>query len=381
MMSGKYFTTNKELQNCVYKFIKNNPSCILEPSIGRGDLVQFVQNNTDAVFDMFEIDPTISLLETIDSDKVVYGDFLKKTVGKKYTTILGNPPYIRTKKGNLYIDFIEKCFTLLENEGELIFIVPSDFFKLTCAKNVLELLMSHGTFTDIYHPNKENLFENASIDVLVFRYCKDKDLDNIVLYNGKEKYIHVSHGLVTFLSEPPIKEQILFKDLFDIRVGLVSGREKVFKNSLLGNIEVLNSKGKKDLYILLKEFPTTNNAINAYLLKNKSTLMERQIRKFTKYNWFEWGALRNIKCMEEHKGKECVYIHTLTRSKKVAFKGEVGYFGGGILILLPKRKMSLDKIVNYLNSELFRSQFMYSGRFKIGHRTLGLSSVTSANVF
>ena len=64
---------------------------------------------------------------------VVYGDFMKQTITKTYKTIVGNPPYVRTKKGNLYIDFTEKCYNLLDDNGELIFIVPSDFLKLTCA--------------------------------------------------------------------------------------------------------------------------------------------------------------------------------------------------------------------------------------------------------
>ena len=34
-------------------------------------------------------------------------------------------------------------------------------------------MMENGTFTHIIHPNKENLFDNASIDIIVFRYCKD----------------------------------------------------------------------------------------------------------------------------------------------------------------------------------------------------------------
>merc|ERR1711991_1004929 len=107
---------------------------------------------------------------------VIYGDFIEVDIKKKYKTIIGNPPFVRTKTGNLYIDFIKKCYNLLENNGELIFIIPSDFFKLTCASKLLNNMISHGTFTHIYHPHNEKLFENASIDVIVFRYCKNNKL-------------------------------------------------------------------------------------------------------------------------------------------------------------------------------------------------------------
>ena len=82
---------------------------------------------------MYEIDSEIKLLNKIEKNKVMYCDFMKQTITKTYKTIIGNPPYVKTKKGNLYIDFIEKCYNLLDNNGELIFIVPSDFLKLTSA--------------------------------------------------------------------------------------------------------------------------------------------------------------------------------------------------------------------------------------------------------
>ena len=129
---GQYFTTHNELKQKVFEFILNSPSNILEPSIGQGDLITFITDKIpNIIFDMYEIDPKIKLLDNIQKNRVVYGDFIKQTITKTYKTIVGNPPYIRTKKGNLYIDFTEKCYNLLDNNGELIFIVPSDFLKLT----------------------------------------------------------------------------------------------------------------------------------------------------------------------------------------------------------------------------------------------------------
>ena len=174
---GQYFTEDKDLQNAVMSMIFNIPSKILEPSIGRGDLVSCVKNKFKNVpVDMYELDNKIVVLEGIEREKIVYGDFMLQNINTKYETIIGNPPYVKTKKGNLYIDFIDKCYHLLENNGELIFIVPSDFLKLTSAVKIIKEMMLNGTFTHIIHPNKENLFKNASIDVIVFRYCKQASL-------------------------------------------------------------------------------------------------------------------------------------------------------------------------------------------------------------
>lgn len=373
---GQYFTTNVNLKDKVYSFIKCNPGCILEPSVGQGDLVEFVLKQTPHVsFDMYEIDPTVKLLDTISKDQVIYSDFLKETVSttKKYRTIIGNPPYIRTKTGNLYIDFTKRCYELLENSGELIFIVPSDFFKLTCASRLLSEMMEHGTFTDIFHPHNEHLFANATIDVLVFRYLKDPLTEKKVLYNGLPKFIQNSNGLITFSINQ--NTGVLLGDYFSVHVGMVTGKESVYKNNL-GNISVLNKENQIDKYIFLQTFPSNSNAINEYLLQHKPELIERKIKKFNENNWWEWGAPRNLKFILAHRGKDCIYINTLTRDIRVAFKGKVQFFGGGLICLNPKNcTVNLDNVVQYLNSKTFSDNFRTSGRFRIGQRQLTLSYI------
>jgi len=367
---GQYFTKDLSLKNKVFEFIKNNPALILEPSIGRGDLVTHVSDKMKKVkFDMFEIDISITLLEKINKTKVIYGDFLKQNISRKYKTIIGNPPYVRTSKGNLYIDFTEKCFNLLEDNGELIFIVPSDFFKLTASVVLLEKMMHVGTFTHIYHPNDEHLFKEASIDVIVYRYSKNTSLGNITYYNGEKKYINNNNGLITF-HDNVVENNKSFKDYFTAHVGMVTGAEKIFKNNEYGNLELLNSNQQKENYIYIDKFPTENPSLNKYMESHKKHLISRKIKKFNETNWFQWGAIRNLSITKNNLGKDCIYIHTLTRKEIVAFKSKVTYFGGGLIMLLPHQKIDLNLVVNYLNSEKFKKNFIYSGRFKIGQRQI-----------
>jgi adenine-specific DNA-methyltransferase len=336
---GQYFTTYIELKEKIFEFILNNPSNILEPSIGQGDLITYITDkNSNITFDMYEIDTTIKLLDKIQKDKVIYGDFMKQIINKTYKTIIGNPPYIRTKKGNLYIDFTEKCYNLLDNNGELIFIVPSDFFKLTSASKLLNIMMTNGTFTHIFHNHNEKMFENASIDVIVFRYYKNSSIEKQILYNNKLLYITNSNGLITF-EEEKNNNVFMFQDYFDIYVGLVSGKENVYKNEELGNIEILNGENKIEKYIYIENYPCENEKINNYLLQYKKELIERGIRKFNEKNWFEWGAPRNISTIHANLGKNCIYITNMTRKPNVAFLGNVNYFGGGLIMLIPKKNM------------------------------------------
>jgi adenine-specific DNA-methyltransferase len=367
---GQYYTTHIELKEKLFEFILNSPSNILEPSIGRGDLITFITNKLPNItFDMYEIDNNIQLLDNIEKTNVIYGDFMTQHITKTYKTIVGNPPYVRTKKGNLYIDFIEKCYELLDIDGELIFIVPSDFLKLTSASKLLNNMMTHGTFTHIFHPHNEKMFANASIDVIVFRYYKNSLIEKKVLYNDKLFYITNSNGLITF-DEKVNNNSVLFKDYFDIYVGLVSGKEDVYKNEELGNIELLNGHNKVEKYIYIENYPCENTKINEYLLQHKNDLITRGIRKFNEKNWFEWGAPRNINVINSNKGKDCIYIYNLTRKSDVSFLGKVSYFGGGLIMLKPKKMCDLSKLVAYINSNTFKANFMFSGRFKIGHRQI-----------
>ncbi len=371
---GQYFTTHKLLKNKVQEFIQNEPSCILEPSIGRGDLIETVyKKNTHIQFDMYEIDTTLSIINGIPNN-VIYGDFMEQTISKTYQTIIGNPPYVRTKNGNLYIDFTEKCYNLLDTNGELIFIVPSDFLKLTSASRLLNTMMTNGSFTHIFHPHNENLFEGASIDVIVFRYCKNNSIEKKVLYNDELLYIINSDGLITFEKEQN-KETILLKDCFDIYVGLVTGKEEVYKNEELGNIEVLNGENKTEKYIYIENYPCNSEKINTYLLKHKNVLINRKIKTFNENNWFEWGAPRNIMTIKNNIGKDCIYIYNLTRKTDVSFVGKISYFGGSLIMLKPKKKYNLNNIVSYLNSDNFKNNFIFSGRFKIGHRQISNSYI------
>ena len=175
---GQYFTTSTELQEKVYSFILNKPSLILEPSMGSGDLINYVSERDNSIkFDVYEIDNTINILNKyISRDKVIFGDFLEQSIQTKYKTIIGNPPYAN----NLHIHFIYRCYDLLEIGGELVFIVPTNFLTDTPTSSLLDSMIRNGSFTHIYHPNNTDLFEGASVDVVVFRYCKDGNIHSNV---------------------------------------------------------------------------------------------------------------------------------------------------------------------------------------------------------
>ena len=365
---GQYFTTNKMLLDYVLDLIHNNPDKILEPSMGRGDIISHILNHKQGVkFDTYEIDETIKFLDIIDRDEINFGDFLKTQITDKYDTIVGNPPFVKRSGGNLYIDFIEKCYHLLNDNGELIFIIPSEFLKLTCATTIINLMIDNGTFTHIFHPNNEKLFDEASIDVIVFRYCKNINLEKKILFNGIERYLINTNGIITF-TDTPMNDKTTLNTHMDVYVGMVTGKEEVYKNEKYGNLNILNGKDKVDKYIFIDQFPTENLQLNEYMTNNKDILISRKIRKFNDENWFQWGAARNYISVKKNIGKQGIYIYTLTRNTTVAFVDTIQYFGGNLILLIPKKDVDLNVLVKYLNSDEFKKNYMYAGRFKIGHK-------------
>jgi adenine-specific DNA-methyltransferase len=381
---GQYFTTNTTLLQNVFDFVRNDEGPILEPSCGEGHIIQFFkQQGVVRSFVAIEIDPDLQRLEGVDEGTTIINcDFLTYETDIKFNSIVGNPPYFKMKVNsnkqsilkstNIYVAFIEKAFQLLADQGELVFIIPSDFFKLTSATKLKEVMMKEGHFTDIYHPQKENLFKNASQDVIIFRY--QKGCKEVVTYhNGKPSSLKLSNGNI-YIQEDTVNEDqfIKLEDVFDVKVGMVSGAEKVFTNEEHSNITLRTSSGMKN-EILLIEAPSESSAVYQYLLAFKEHLINRKIRKFNEDNWYQWGCLRNVKFMTEHTGKVCMYAKVLTRSKDVFDIGTVGFFDGSILCLYPKNTLThnqLENIKKHLNSDDALKHFLYSGRYKVGQKTL-----------
>ncbi len=365
---GQYFTVNEDIQQYVFDLCQNKGGVLLEPSFGAGHLLgKFLA--WDPLYPMVccEIDETIDpIVEFGEAQDVKYGNFMDLQLSGGFETIVANPPYVKQRGGrNLYIRFIEKCFELLAEDGEMIFIVPSDFIKLTSAATIIEKMGSAGSFTDFWFPHNERLFENAAIDVVVFRYQKGLEKATAVV-NNEEKLCNINKGIITFGDRQV--EGCSVEDLFDVYVGIVSGRDEIYRVPF-GNVEVLSDKGHVEKFIFVEKFPSGVGEIDAHLEAHKEALIERRIKKFNESNWWAWGAPRNLTSIRARLGKPCIYVRNITRSKEVAFVGEVQLFGGGLLCLVPRQEgVDLGAVVAYFNSAEFQKDYMYAGRFKIGHK-------------
>jgi len=354
---NQYFTENESLQNLVFDLVKNKSGRLLEPSVGRGHLLRpfLPRENIVAV----EIDKTLTSIPS-----VIYGDFLAQTNLGLFDVIIANPPFDR----NCF--FVRKCFEMLEPDGELVLILPSDFLKLRMSFQILKDMSSVGAFTDFHFSDKTKMFKSAQcINVVTFRYKKGEVQGKCRVkreHSDGDRYIHFDGSL--FFTDTETLAGTLFSEMFDIFGGMTSGCDTVFKNETFGNVNVLIDQNKVQRMILLDNLPLDDKPLMQYLERERPTLDARTVKQ---KDWWKWASNSNISKMKQHAGKPCIYVKCVSRNTDVAFAGTVQLIGPWLWCLLPKNpNQDLEPVLRHLNSDAIKREFGHARQVKIGKRHL-----------
>jgi adenine-specific DNA-methyltransferase len=340
---GQFFTPEWLVDLCIS--LKKNNGNLLEPSFGDGAFHKLVGNSI-----FIEIDKSV-----IKHDDVLNMNFFDYSIENKFDTIIGNPPYFKTKgETDLYLQFIEKCFYHLKDKGEIIFIVPRGFIKLTSAKKVNELLFNNGTITHFIDFGDKQIFKKATPNVCVFRFEKD-NFSHKTIIDGKEYDFNINNGIISFTD----KKDKTIGDIFDIKVGAVSGSDKLFEND--NGVDFVYSKTRTD--------GSLKKMICSYddcLLQFKEKLLNRKIRKFDETNWWKWG--RNVNFNED---KERIYVNCKTRRNNPFFYNKCKKWDGSILALFPKEDLNIEEWIEKLNNQNWKELgFKVGGRFIFSQKSL-----------
>ena len=248
---------------------------------------------------------------------------------------------------------------------------------MTSSAKLISRMLLIGSFTHFVFPHNEKLFHNAAVDVSIFRYEKGISVPKVIVDKEgtiSEMFCNSSNGIITFSAED-ISSKMKFTDLFEVGVGHVSGKDEVFYQPF-GNMQILVEEGKYESVIIVDKVPSGSEVIDNHLLSHKDTLIARGGCNFTEMNWFKWNRIANSERITANMRKPCIYVRCLCRNKRTAFIGEVGHFTGSLICLIPKNaKVDLQLITNYLNSDKFRSNYTYTGRFIIGQRQLAAAII------
>lgn len=337
---GQVFT-NEKIVSQMMKLIKNKGS-ILEPSCGDGAFYNQIKNCIGIEYDV-----------NVCPEGAYNMDFFDFPINNKFNTIIGNPPYVKYSKinentkqklnmdlfdyrSNLYLFFIEKCIRHLEFGGELIFIVPRDFIKATSSLKLNKFIYDNGTITDWIEFGDEIIFKGFSPNCVIFRFEKD-NFSKIT--NGNLNFIE-NNGQLLFANN---KYSNRFSDFFDVKVGAVSGNDKLFESSN-GNQNFVYSKTKDSGKLKAMYY----NIAHKDLEKYKEELKNRKIKKFNDNNWYMWG--RGF----YNSNKERIYVNCKTRNSQPFFLNDCNAYDGSILAIFPKfeikDKEHLKRICNELNN-------------------------------
>lgn len=302
-------------------------------------------------------------------------DFFDYPLSEQFDTIIGNPPYVRlqdvtvgTKKrlkselfdgrSNLFLFFIEKCIRHLKPGGELIFIVPREFIKLTAARKLNAWLAKQGSITHFYETGDVRVFGEHTPNCAIFRFEKGR-MDRRMA-DGRT-FTEV-HGQLMFLRDD---YRIRLSDVFEVKVGAVSGADTIYTHPK-GNMEFVYSKtvdtGETRRMLYGIKHP--------HLDKHKAELLARRVRPFDESNWWQWGRAFPI---SEHPR---IYVNGRTRKPAPFFLHDCKSFDGSVLALFPKNRhiarRDLIECTMMLNHEVDWQQlgFICDGRFIFTQRSL-----------
>jgi adenine-specific DNA-methyltransferase len=163
----------------------------------------------------------------------------------------------------------------LNENGEMILITPREFIKATSSIKLNNFLYDNGTITDWYEYGDDIVFKGFNPNIAIWRY-QINDFSRKTNTNDGIKDFKINDGQISFTST---KNTIKFNDLFFVKVGAVSGMDKVF-TSENGNQEFVcsytNKTGK------LKRMIYDINHEDLYNFKNE--LISRKIKTFNEEN-------------------------------------------------------------------------------------------------
>ena len=362
--AGRVFTPPEIVRRMTA--LRRNFGRVLEPSSGAG---AFLREIPDAVG--IEKDSALAA-----ATGAAAGDFFDYPEREKFATVIGNPPYVRhrdiaadtrakldasllDRRANLFLFFIEKALRHLAPGGELIFVTPREFCKLTSARRLNAALHAAGTITHYEELGDARIFSGASPNCAIWRFEKgnfSRRLDDGRAFrcaDGQLYFGEIGRGVLG--------------DVFQVRVGAVSGADHVFADARHGNRDFVCSQTERTGGVRRMIY----NAYHPVLEPRKGELLRRAVRRFDETNWWEWGR------RYPESDSPRIYVNGKTRNPRPFFRHSSAAYDGSVLALFPRdAEADAELLCARLNDVDWRGLgFVCDGRHLFSQRSLETAAV------
>lgn len=278
------FWTPSWVANAMVAYISDNTELVFDPATGRGAFYEALLklNKTKISFFGTDIDKEVLADEIYNQTNCIVEerDFIKNPPQKKFKAIVANPPYIRhhrideeTKfflkqlslritglsidgRAGYHIYFLIQALNLLEKDGKLAFIMPSDTCEGKFANNLWKWISEKFRVESIIiFDKKATPFPNIDTNAIVFLIKNSKpiktlywvkanqaystDLLNFISSNFKEKQFEtievinrqIKEGIATGFSRPEQKHkgfEFYLNDFANVMRGIATGSNEFF---------------------------------------------------------------------------------------------------------------------------------------------------------
>lgn len=417
---GQFFTSNASVQDTMASLVSHTTGIALEPSAGEGHLASaLLRKRPNLQLSAYEIDDSLQWrVPGVERDKK---DFFSVLPAQSFDVIIANPPYLPLmstrastrrlaqtvasryhKKVNLYQLFLDVAIDHLRTGGELVAIVPGEWVYSTAASVLREKFFSSGAITHFIHCGEEKLFPDADLPFLcILRFVKGAPQKRVKYWSsfsdassGKRasSRVLVSRGTRWALFPPVLAAQVsewtTLSACFDVKVGLVTGAEDVFRLPTNHGLEpetvALQVTSERDTaeYLFLEEYGTPEDLppkARAYIKRHKKRLMKRRIRRFSEDDFHRYGAVRNLAAMRSETQR--FYALAKTRHPDPFFLLDgTTLFNGSVVGVFARTSsdISCGDAVRLLNSTKYRA--ILEGMMLLSGEKVSLQHATIADL-
>lgn len=357
-----------------------NPTNLLEPSVGEGALLQGIDPETN--IDAFDIkDQYLDKIDTTKFPNLVKHseDFLKADIKTKYDQIIMNPPYLKIQDlpteyrkylkeefkilghglVDIYYAFILKCINCLSETGVLVCITPNSYLFNKSAINLRKYLFSNRFVREIIDFGSEKVFSDASVYCCITILSKHKS--DAFIFNGEQ----ISFDVV---SEPSyLIHQItckpgnrLLKDHCKINNGIATLRDNIYiKEEKMFDEPCWKviTNGKQQKYVLFpysdgklieeEAFKKANPKSYKYLEGKKAELALRDRGNKTYGAWYAFGRSQSVNVS---KAKQVIYVPTMVNPANITVTIKAPQVHHNCLCIEPKNEEDIHTIAEVIKN-------------------------------